>query len=99
MTIAAAEVVISSSLHGIVFAHAYNRPAVWLKLSDRVIGAGFKFHDYYGSIGFRPQAVATCGPDDPFESIVARASLPGLAIDREALKAALKGDAGRLCAA
>ena len=42
--------IVSSSLHGIVLAHAYGIEAVWVKISDRVHGDGFKFRDYYSSL-------------------------------------------------
>jgi pyruvyltransferase len=51
------EVILSSSLHGIIFAHAYGKRALWIELSDRVIGDGFKFFDYYSSIGVPPEKV------------------------------------------
>ena len=44
--IAAAEVVYSSSLHGLICAEALGIAAVWIRLSDGVIGGDFKFHDY-----------------------------------------------------
>jgi pyruvyltransferase len=48
---------LSSTLHGLVFAHAYGKPALWLEFGDRVLGNGFKFFDYYHSIGVQPQDV------------------------------------------
>ena len=45
--IAACDIIISSSLHGIVVAEAYGIPAVWVQPTDGLKGGAFKFHDYY----------------------------------------------------
>lgn len=42
--------ILSSSLHGIILAHSYGIPALWIK--NRHTGSSdFKVHDYYSSLG------------------------------------------------
>lgn len=46
--------VISSSLHGIIVAHAYGIPAAYVSKSFLLSGDGMKFTDYYRSVGLEP---------------------------------------------
>jgi pyruvyltransferase len=44
------EKVVSSSLHGIIVAHAYRIPAVWIEFSNKIFGNGIKYMDYLESV-------------------------------------------------
>jgi hypothetical protein len=52
--IASKKCIFSTSLHGIIIAHAYGVPAVWCSLAGQksdVPGDGMKFHDYLNTVG------------------------------------------------
>ena len=49
--ICSCESIISSSLHGLIMAEAYNIPNVWIEFGKPLIGGHFKFHDFFTSVG------------------------------------------------
>ncbi len=49
--ITSCDLVVSSSLHGIIVAEAYGISAVWVQPSDRIFGGTHKFHDYFEGTG------------------------------------------------
>lgn len=44
------EVILSSSLHGLIIAEAYHIPNIWIEFGKPLIGGHFKFHDFFLSI-------------------------------------------------
>ena len=72
--IAACDVVISSSLHGLIFSDALGVPNAHIRLSDRLKGGLYKFHDYYsaypGEHRYR-EYVEPTGGTDSLESVLA----------------------------
>lgn len=48
--ISSCKLVLSSSLHGLIFADSFRVPNLHMELSDKVEGSGYKFRDYYSSI-------------------------------------------------
>jgi len=67
--ITACEAIVSSSLHGLIVAHAYGIPALWIKFSDRnPPGDDVKFHDHYASLSIRSDDPVRADPTRPMSA-------------------------------
>lgn len=85
-SIASCELVISSSLHGIITAHAYGVPAVWVEFGDLRFGDRSKFRDYQLSVGHEPRPPVSLRDADPDpDALAPRAAAADLALDVDAL--------------
>lgn len=52
--------IVSSSLHGVIIAHAYGIPALWATVTEskqQIHGDGIKFQDYFLSVGITEEQV------------------------------------------
>lgn len=78
LSLLSCRVIASSSLHGLIFAHAYGLPAIWIELDDRVVGGGFKFQDHYAFMGVDVSDIPKWRPDQSISQNLARASCPSV---------------------
>ncbi|HHZ08727.1 MAG TPA: polysaccharide pyruvyl transferase family protein [Rhizobiales bacterium] len=77
--------VVSSSLHGLVFAEALGIPNLWVTAGDEIAGGTFKYEDWFSTMR-RPQAGAVALTEGmEVEDLAARASLHDSTIDEAAL--------------
>jgi len=80
--------VISTSLHGLIFAEALKIPNLWVKVSDKIGGGEFRFKDWF-SINKNPQKlVHILSQQDTVAELCARSVLHQCCIDSEALLSA-----------
>lgn len=61
------ELIVSSTLHGIVAAEAYGVNVMWAVWTDQIIGGSFKFEDYF--MGTGREGVKPYGPITPIKNL------------------------------
>lgn len=92
--IAGSTAVLSTSLHGVICAQAYQVPWVWLQIpSDDVKGGAFKFEDYFTALDREAVSQVQLAPADIsadlLRSISVRAALPKERLKYHALRDSL----------
>lgn len=55
--IAQSDIIISSSLHGLILADSFGIPNQWIKVTDNLKGDGFKFDDYYSAFDLKSNPI------------------------------------------
>lgn len=75
------QVILSSSLHGLICSDAYGIPSAWISLSDQVVGGDFKFRDYRLSIGAGDPAPISIAENTSLAKATEKATLRPLRID------------------
>ncbi|WP_161984365.1 polysaccharide pyruvyl transferase family protein [Mariprofundus erugo] len=75
------EVILSSSLHGLICADAYGIPNTWIRFSDDVVGGDFKFRDYRLSIGADEPSPILMSENVSLASVVDQADSNSMNID------------------
>jgi len=77
------ELVISSSLHGLVVADALGIPSIWARFSGELVGGTFKFDDYYSALD-TSRAPAEITGRESLESLREMAAVPSAMVQQRA---------------
>ncbi|OQA52866.1 MAG: Polysaccharide pyruvyl transferase [candidate division WS2 bacterium ADurb.Bin280] len=86
--ICSCEKIFSSSLHGLIIADAYGVKSNWIKLSEGVWGDGYKFRDYFLSVGRKEAEPKLIKEDTKLKELVDDFSDYEINIDLDKLLAA-----------
>jgi len=75
------DVILSSSLHGLICADSYGVPNAWVQFSDAVIGGDFKFRDHRSSIGAEEPESLRVNEDTSLDFLIGKARMHELNLD------------------
>jgi len=56
--------IVTSSLHGLIVAHAYKIPSLWIKFSTKLAGDDIKFFDYLESVNMNYEEIITLNSEE-----------------------------------
>ncbi len=94
---AACEMILSSSLHGLIVADALGIPNAWIKLSGELRGGDFKFQDYYSVFGINAPSALDLNAGlsaDALAEVARRYERPGLEQIKRGLRASFPQSIG-----
>lgn len=74
-------IIVSSTLHGLIIADSYNIKNVWVKFSNNIGGGNFKFNDYYSSIGVADQEPVFINDESNLSEIIKEAKVNAIQLD------------------
>jgi hypothetical protein len=83
--VAECEAVLSTSLHGLVFAEALGIPSLWLKAGNEIIGGEFKFQDWFSTTANPQASPYVLSSADTSEALARKAEPRASTIDSSAL--------------
>lgn len=83
------QVILSSSLHGLILAEALGLPSLWIKAGDGIAGGSFKFEDWFGTTRNPQRQPYVLEGNEAAHQLAALAEHRDHTIDLDALAAAL----------
>lgn len=81
--LSSSDVIISTSLYGLIIAHAYGIPTVWAELVER---DKTKFYDYFASIGYYEEEPIKISKDFDYDNLATMAKKYTINIDLQQLR-------------
>lgn len=86
------DIIISSSLHGLILADAYQIPSLRFTFTNKLVGGDFKFNDYYSGIGINHHDTIHIDDIDKldYSEIYRKASVKELGFDSEELTSSIR---------